>query len=66
MPKNDQILRIVVNDFIAEIKQKLTEQTSADRNGKYLLQGHVTCRGLWDNLPAPTVTSPSTPRPAGW
>ena len=66
MPENDHILRIIVNDFITEIKQKLTEQTSAHRNGKHLLQGHVTCWGLWDNLAAPIVTSHSAPRPKGW
>jgi hypothetical protein len=44
---------IIVNDFITEIQQKLTEQASADGNGKHVLQGHVKCRGLWNNLAAP-------------
>jgi len=46
MPENYHNLRIFVNEFITEIKQKLTEETNAGRNGKYLLQGHVTCRDL--------------------
>jgi len=58
MLENDNILGVIVNDFIKEIKQKLTEETSADRKCKYVLQGHVTCRDFWDNVAAP--------RPTGW
>jgi hypothetical protein len=63
MSINHHILLITVNDFITEIKQKLTERTSADRNGEHVLQDHVKCRGLWDNLAARVGTKLLRPPP---